>query len=65
MAENDGTLTAEPPGEEASEEASIDKRHDLMLRLLEILNQTSPEPGREDCHDHGPARSRQCDERLS
>ena len=41
MAENDGTLTAEPPGEEGS----VDKRHDLTLRLLEILNQTGGPEG--------------------
>jgi signal transduction histidine kinase/ActR/RegA family two-component response regulator len=41
MAVNDGTWPALPPGEEAA----IDKRHDLTLRLLEILNQTSGPEG--------------------
>jgi signal transduction histidine kinase/AmiR/NasT family two-component response regulator len=41
MAVSDGDWPAEPPGKAAS----IDKRHDLTLRLLEILNQPGGDEG--------------------
>jgi len=44
VAESDGARPFDLPGKDESAERPVDKRHDLTLRLLEILNQTgSPE----------------------